>query len=36
MNNKKELDKLKLLLKMMPKNKMIDRYKIKRKIKMYN
>ena len=36
MNNKKELDKLKLLLKMMPKNKIIDRYKIKKKIKIYN
>lgn len=35
-NNQKELDKLNLLLKMLPKNKMLDRYKIKKKIKMYN
>lgn len=35
-NNQKELDKLNLLLKMLPKNKMLDRCKIKKKIKMYN
>lgn len=35
-NNKKELDKLNLLLKMLPKNKMLDRHKIKKKIKLYN
>ena len=34
--NKKELEKLNILLKMMPKNKIIDRYKIKKKIKIYN
>ena len=35
-NNQKELDKLNLLLKMLPQKKIIDRYKIKKKIKMYN
>ena len=34
-NNKKELEKIELLLKILPKNKVIDRYKIKKKIKMY-
>jgi len=34
-NNQIELEKLKLVLKMMPKNKIIDRYKIKKKINMY-
>ena len=34
-NNNKELDKLYLLLKLLPKNKIIDRYKIKKKISMY-
>ena len=34
-NNKKELEKLHLLLKLLPKNKLIDRYKIKKKINMY-
>ena len=34
-NNKLELEKLHLLLKLMPKNKFIDRYKIKKKIAMY-
>jgi len=34
-NNKKELEKLHLLLKLLPKNKIIDRYKIKKKISMY-
>jgi len=34
-NNDKELQKLQLLLKMLPKNKIIDRYKIKKKIRMY-
>jgi tRNA (adenine22-N1)-methyltransferase len=33
--NKKELEKLKLLLNLMPKNKIIDRYNIKKKINMY-
>ena len=33
--NKKELNKLNLLLKKLPKRKLIDRYKIKKKIKMY-
>ena len=33
--NKQELQKLELLLKMLPKNKIIDRYKIKKKIRMY-
>ena len=35
-NSKKELEKLKLLLKLLPKNRVIDRYKIKRQIKLYN
>ena len=35
-NNQKELAKLKLLLKLLPKNKIVDRYKIKKKIKMYS
>ena len=34
--NQQELAKLNILLKMMPKNKIIERYKIKRKIKQYN
>lgn len=34
-NNKQELEKLNLLLKLMPKNKIIDRYNIKKKINMY-
>lgn len=34
-NNKKELEKLHLLLKLLPKNKLIDRYKIKKRINMY-
>ena len=34
-NNKLELEKLNLVLKMLPKNKIIDRYKIKKKINMY-
>ena len=34
-NNQIELEKLKLVLKMMPKNKIIDRYKIQKKINMY-
>ena len=34
-NNQLELEKLNLILKMMPKNKLIDRYKIKKKINMY-
>ena len=34
-HNKLELEKLQLLLKMLPKNKIIDRYKIKKKISMY-
>lgn len=34
-NKKNELEKLKLLLKLLPKNKIIDRYKIKKKINMY-
>ena len=34
-NSDKELQKLQLLLKMLPKNKIIDRYKIKKKIRMY-
>ena len=33
--NQKEIEKLNLLLKMLPKNKIIDRYKIKKKINMY-
>lgn len=33
--NKKELDKLYLLLKLIPKNKIINKIKIKKKIKMY-
>ena len=35
LNNKQELEKLQLLLKLLPKNKIIDRYKIKKKIRMY-
>ena len=35
LNNQKELAKLDLLLKILPKNKIMDRYKIKKKIKMY-
>ena len=34
-NNKLELKKLELLLKVLPKGKIIDRYKIKKKIRMY-
>lgn len=34
-NNQKELEKLKLLLKILPKNRIIDRYRIKKKINMY-
>ena len=34
-NNKSELEKLNLLLRLLPKNKIIDRYKIKKKIKLY-
>jgi len=34
-NNKQELEKLNLLLKLMPKNKILDRYNIKKKINMY-
>lgn len=34
--NKIELDKLKMLLNYLPKNRIIDRYKIKKKIKLYN
>ena len=34
-NNQKELEKLQILLKLLPKNKIIDRYKIKKKISMY-
>ena len=34
-NNKKELEKLYLILKLLPKKKMIERYKTKKKIKMY-
>ena len=34
-HNKEELEKLYILLKLLPKNKIIDRYKIKRKIRMY-
>ena len=34
-NNKKEVTKLELLLKQLPKNKIIDRYKIKKKLQMY-
>jgi len=33
--NQEELKKLNILLKMLPKNKLIDRYKIKKKIKLY-
>ena len=36
LNNKKELEKLNLILQKMPKKKIIDRYKIKKKINMYN
>lgn len=35
LNNQKELEKLKLLLRMLPKKCIIDRYKIKKKINMY-
>ena len=35
-HNEKEIQKLYLLLKLLPKNKIVERYKIKRKIKMYN
>lgn len=35
LNNKKELERLHLLLNILPKNKIIDRYKIKRKISFY-
>ena len=35
LNNQKELEKLELLLKILPKNKLIDKYKLKKKIKMY-
>lgn len=35
-HNKEELKKLKLLINIMPKNKIIDRYKIKKKIKLYS
>ena len=35
-NNELELKKLILVLKMLPKNKIIDRYKIKKKINIYN
>lgn len=34
-NNQRELEKLKLLLKILPKNRIVDRYKIKKKINMY-
>ena len=34
-NNKKEKAKLEILLKLLPKNKILDRYKIKKKIKLY-
>jgi len=34
-SNKQELEKLYLLLKLLPKTKIIDRYKIKKKISMY-
>ena len=33
--NKKDLEKLELLLKLLPKNKIINRYRIKKKISMY-
>ena len=33
--NKQELTKLNLLLKMLPKNKILDRYKIKKEIRLY-
>ena len=33
--NKKELEKLELLLRILPKNKILDRYKIKREISLY-
>ena len=35
-HNKKELAKLNILLKFLPKNRIIDRYKIKKEIKLYN
>lgn len=35
LNNQKELKKLKLLLRVLPKKRIIDRYKIKKKISMY-
>ena len=34
-NNKKEKEKLEILLKLLPKNKILDRWKIKKKIKLY-
>ncbi len=34
--NKKELEKLKLFLKLLPKNNIIDRYKIKKEIRLYH
>ena len=33
--NQKELEKLKLFLRMMPKNRIIDRYKLKKEIRLY-
>ena len=33
--NKGELDKLKMFLKLLPKNKIIDRYKLKKEIRLY-
>ena len=35
-NNKKEKEKLEIILKLMPKSKIIEIYKLKKKIKMYN
>ena len=34
--NKKELDKLKLFLTLVPKNRLLDRYKIKKEIRLYD
>ena len=34
--SKKELDKLKLFLQLLPKNRYLDRYKIKKEIRLYN
>ena len=34
-NNKKEITKLEILLKQLPKTKIIDRYKLKKKLQMY-